>query len=56
MAARYHEIKERVFRRFPLMRSSAFERRMLFERRPERRPTMGKAISSYARAAIAAQF
>jgi len=33
MAARYPDIKERVFRRFPLMRSSAFERRMLFERR-----------------------
>jgi hypothetical protein len=32
MAARYPEIKERVFQRFPYMRSSAFERRMLFER------------------------
>jgi N-acyl-L-homoserine lactone synthetase len=32
VAANYPEIKERVFRRFPFMRSSAFERRMLFER------------------------
>jgi hypothetical protein len=32
MAARYPEIKERVFHRFPYMRSSAFERRMLFDR------------------------
>ena len=32
MAARYPEIKERVFQRFPYMRSSAFERRVLFER------------------------
>jgi N-acyl-L-homoserine lactone synthetase len=32
VAARYPEIRERVFQRFPYMRSSAFERRMLFER------------------------
>jgi len=32
MAAKYPDIKERVFQRFPYMRSSAFERRMLFER------------------------
>jgi len=32
VAANYPEIKERVFRRFPFMRSSTFERRMLFER------------------------
>jgi len=55
MTARYHEIKERVFRRFPLMRSSAFERRMLFERRFERRPMMGRTIPGYGRAAMAAQ-
>src|SRR3954468_12602626 len=33
MAARYPAIRERVFQRFPYMRSSAFERRMLFERK-----------------------
>ena len=36
MAAKYPEIRERVFRRFPFMRSSAFERRMLFERQGAR--------------------
>jgi N-acyl amino acid synthase FeeM len=35
MAAKYPEIRDRVFRRFPFMRSSAFERRMLFERKGE---------------------
>jgi hypothetical protein len=33
VAAHYPSIKERVFQRFPYMRSSAFERRKLFERR-----------------------
>jgi len=33
VAAKYPEIRERVFQRFPYMRSSAFERRMLFERK-----------------------
>jgi hypothetical protein len=32
MAAHYPSIREKVFQRFPYMRSSAFERRMLFER------------------------
>ena len=52
MAARYPEIKERVFLRFPYMRSSAFERRMLFER-PAKRvftqtvvPAVGSAVAS----------
>lgn len=36
MAADYPAIRERVFQRFPLMRSSSFERRMLFQRRGER--------------------
>jgi hypothetical protein len=33
MAADYPSIRDKVFERFPLMRSSAAERRMLFERR-----------------------
>jgi N-acyl amino acid synthase FeeM len=37
MAANYPDIRERVFQRFPYMRSSAFERRMLFQRSGERR-------------------
>ena len=36
MAADYLSIRDRVFERFPLMRSSAFERRMLFERGSDR--------------------
>jgi hypothetical protein len=32
MAADYPVIRERVFQRFPFMRSSSFERRMLFQR------------------------
>jgi N-acyl amino acid synthase FeeM len=33
MAAQYPAIREKVFQRFPYMRSSAFERRTLFERK-----------------------
>lgn len=36
MAARYRATREGVFQRFPYMRSSYFERRMLFERNGER--------------------
>jgi hypothetical protein len=36
MAADYPAIRERVYQRFPFMRSSSFERRMLFERSSER--------------------
>jgi N-acyl-L-homoserine lactone synthetase len=32
VAAHYPKIRDRVFQRFPFMRSSAFERRMLFDR------------------------
>lgn len=39
MAARYPSIREKVFQRFPYMRSSAFERRMLFERKNSERPS-----------------
>jgi hypothetical protein len=34
VAAHYPKIRDRVFQRFPFMRSSAFERRMLFDRGP----------------------
>jgi hypothetical protein len=46
MAANYPEIREKVFQRFPYMRSSAFERRMLFQRSAER-------VSSLPGAAVA---
>jgi hypothetical protein len=35
MAANFPAMREKVFKRYPMMRSTAFERRMLFERSPE---------------------
>jgi hypothetical protein len=56
MAADYRAIKERVFQRFPYMRSSAFERRMLFERRGEHRSSLPDLIvSPFERASIVPQ-
>jgi hypothetical protein len=39
MAANFPSMREKVFTRYPMMRSTAFERRMLFERRNVRHPT-----------------
>ena len=38
LATDYHRNQEKGFARFPIMRSSAFERRMAFGRRPEVKP------------------
>lgn len=38
MASDFRTVREKVLTRFPIMRSSAFERRMLFQRSGERRP------------------
>jgi hypothetical protein len=38
MAADFPALHEKVFERYPIMRSTAFERRMLFERSAERLP------------------
>ena len=38
MASDFRTVREKVLTRFPIMRSSAFERRMLFQRAGERRP------------------
>jgi hypothetical protein len=38
MAADFPALRERVFERYPMMRSTAFERRMLFERRARQLP------------------
>src|SRR5262245_55584285 len=38
MAADFPTLKEKVFVRYPMMRSSAFERRMLFERDHDAKP------------------
>jgi N-acyl-L-homoserine lactone synthetase len=53
VAAHYPSIRERVFQRFPYMRSSAFERRMLFERRSS--PASMKVPAANWRAAIVQQ-
>ena len=55
MAARYPEIRDRVFQRFPFMRSSAFERRMLFQRAGERHLSSAAIISPFERASIVPQ-
>lgn len=52
MAANYHEIRERVFQRFPFMRSSAFERRMLFQRAGERQWTPHGVVTPIERTSI----
>jgi len=54
MAADFPAIREKVYQRFPYMRSSAFERRMLFQRSAERASLVTEAtVSPLARAAIA---
>jgi len=52
MAANYHDIRDRVFQRFPFMRSSAFERRMLFQRAGERQFSPKGVVTSFERASI----
>ncbi|MEO6842340.1 MAG: hypothetical protein ABI192_16460 [Bradyrhizobium sp.] len=54
MAADFPAIREKVYQRFPYMRSSAFERRMLFQRSAERASLVTEAtVSPLARASIA---
>jgi len=50
MAADFPTMKEKVFERYPMMRSTAFERRMLFERASARRAR--SATPGYERAAM----
>ena len=52
MAANYHDIRDRVFQRFPFMRSSAFERRMLFQRAGERPWTPHDVVTTLERTSI----
>jgi hypothetical protein len=44
MAADFRAMKEKVFQRYPMMRSTAFERRMLFHRAGERRVRMAPVV------------
>jgi hypothetical protein len=43
MAADFPRMRDKVFERYPMMRSTAFERRMLFERRKPLAPVTGFA-------------
>jgi hypothetical protein len=52
MASGFRSVRERVLARFPIMRSSAFERRMLFERPREQYSSPGAVITSFDRASI----
>jgi hypothetical protein len=52
MAADYLSIRDKVFERFPLMRSTAAERRMLFGRGGERLPVMNLPHSPLERVTI----
>jgi hypothetical protein len=53
MAADFPAMKEKVFERYPMMRSTAFERRMLFERPGGRAARPARVASAYERASIA---
>src|SRR5215207_1071206 len=53
MAADFPAMKERVFERYPMMRSTAFERRMLFERVGERRTRPAPIVPNYEQTSIA---
>ena len=52
MAANFPAMREKVFRRYPMMRSTAFERRMLFEWRSERIATSRSRAPGLERASI----
>ena len=43
---RYPSVREKIFQRYPIFRSTLFERRMLYGRQPERaRPTLSPCRS-----------
>ncbi len=57
MAADFPTLHEKVFARYPMMRSTAFERRMLFERPGEHAPSRQEAvISPFRRPSIVQRF
>jgi hypothetical protein len=55
MASDFRTLRERVLTRFPILRSSAFERRMLFERGSERSSVMKLAEFPFERASMVPQ-
>jgi hypothetical protein len=52
MAADFPTMKEKVFERYPMMRSTAFERRMLFERTGGRGSLSESMVPRYERTSI----
>ena len=52
MASDFRKVREQVVARFPIMRSSAFERRMLFQHSGERRSPPDAVITSFDRTSI----
>ncbi len=52
MAAHYPTVRERVLARYPFLRSSAFERRMLFQRASARPSSPSEVITSFEPASI----
>jgi hypothetical protein len=55
MAADFPRLKERVFERYPMMRSTAFERRMLFDRPGFAHVPAGLMVASHEVSSIAPQ-
>jgi hypothetical protein len=52
MAANFPAMREKVFERYPMMRSTAFERRMLFERRDARQSPLDLVAPSIEKTSI----
>ena len=52
MASDFRTLREKVLARFPIMRSSAFERRMLFERRAKRNFFPNSVVRPFERPSI----
>ena len=52
MASDFRNVREKILARFPIMRSSASERRMLFQRAGERYSTPDAVVTSFDRASI----
>ena len=55
MAADFQVLKEKVFERYPMMRSTAFERRMLFDRSADRHTSPDFVLAARDRTSIVPQ-
>src|ERR1700686_3138023 len=55
MAADFPAMRQKVFQRYPMMRSTAFERRMLFERSESQSSSPNVRISAFEHASIVPQ-